>query len=137
MDLKTKGNKVEIATFNIWGKGNIIGHKTEEVDSKKMVNFIWCKVCNRYKNDIMSRLKGKSKILALAFITGTNVVMKYQVRIALIRPSRVYRLLHRLFKNVITLKLIFKNSKKNKVIQRLFLFSLEKHAFFFFSFYSK
>ena len=76
---KTKGNKVELTTFNNWGKASIIGYKTEEENGKIMVNYIWCKVCARYKNQLLARLKGQVKKNVLAFIDGTNVVTKYQV----------------------------------------------------------
>ena len=29
-----KGNKVGLTTFNNWGKGNVIGFKTEVIDGK-------------------------------------------------------------------------------------------------------
>ena len=35
-----KGNKVELTTFNNWGKASIIGYKTEEENGKTMVNYI-------------------------------------------------------------------------------------------------
>lgn len=77
---RTKGNKVELKTFESWGKSDILGWKTEEKDGKVLVNYVWCKVCARYKTEITSRLKGNAKTAALAFINGTNVVTKYQVR---------------------------------------------------------
>ena len=49
MPSSKKGNKVELATFFNWGKDAIIGCKIEMIGEKKMVNFIWCKVCERYK----------------------------------------------------------------------------------------
>ena len=78
----SKGNKVELQTFIGWGKGTIIGHKTEVTpDGKCYVNFIWCKVCAHYKERLLSSLKGSTKTAALSFINGTNVVTKYQVYI--------------------------------------------------------
>ena len=38
----SKGNRVELQTFMNYGKSDVIGYKTEESDSKKYVNFIWC-----------------------------------------------------------------------------------------------
>ena len=32
-----KGNKVGLTTFNNWGKGNVIGFKTEVIDGKVKV----------------------------------------------------------------------------------------------------
>lgn len=75
MSFKTKGNMVELTTFNNWGKASIIG-----CNGKTMVNFVWCKVCERYKTQITARLKGSAKTSALAFINGTNVVTKHQVK---------------------------------------------------------
>lgn len=79
-----KGNKVELTTFKSWGKENIIGFKTVKENARCMVNFIWCKVCERYKTEITIRLKGTARKSALAFIQGTNVVAKYQVTIIII-----------------------------------------------------
>ena len=52
-----KGNKVELSTFENWGKKNVIGYKTEETSSGKIyVNFIWCKVCAKHKSRVLSSL---------------------------------------------------------------------------------
>ena len=37
---KSKGNAVTLATFLKWQKQDVIGHKIEEIDGKKMVNFV-------------------------------------------------------------------------------------------------
>ena len=57
---KSKGNAVTLATFLKCQKQDVIGHEIEEIDGKKMVNFVWCKVC--------------AKTSALSFINGTNFV---------------------------------------------------------------
>ncbi len=77
----SKGNRVELRTFLNYGKSEIIGYKTEDSEGRKYVNFIWCKVCARNKDGILSHptLRGNTKTSALAFINGTNVVTKHQV----------------------------------------------------------
>lgn len=82
MNTTRKGCSVELRTFMSYGKSEVIGHKVEEKDGKKFVNMIWCKVCARNKEGIVSHpsLHGDSKVSLLAFINGTIVVTKYQVR---------------------------------------------------------
>ena len=59
---KSKGNNVNLSTFLSWKKW-VIGYKTEEIEGKKVVNFVWCKVCAHYKYTILSRLKDSIFIL--------------------------------------------------------------------------
>ena len=67
------GNMVELSTFISWEKSSSIGHKTiTKPNGKTMVNFVWCKVCARYDNQIVHRVKGSAKSSVLAFIKGTN-----------------------------------------------------------------
>ena len=75
-ETNSKGNNVNLSTFLSWKNEGVIGYKTEELEGKKVVNFVWCKVCARYKEMILSRLKGSMKTSALAFIDGTNFVTK-------------------------------------------------------------
>ena len=72
-------NNVNLSTFLSWKKEGVIGYKTEKLEGKKVVNFVWCKICARYKETILSRLKGSVKVSALAFIDGTNFVTKHSV----------------------------------------------------------
>ena len=74
-----KGNKVELKTFLNWGKEQIIGYKTIKEADKVMVNFVWCKICARYKTEILGRLRGKAKTVAASFLDGTNNVTKFSV----------------------------------------------------------
>ena len=76
-----KKYQVELKTFLGYGKDAIIGHKSVEEGGRKYVNFIWCKVCARNKDAILSdpSMKGSIKTAAKALIDGTNVVTKYQV----------------------------------------------------------
>ena len=79
--MEVKGNSIELSTFLKYGLTDVIGHKTLEKEGKTMVNFIWCKVCANFQNQITnsSSVKGSAKT-ALAFINGTNFVKKHQVR---------------------------------------------------------
>ena len=58
----TKGEKRELRTFLSWEKESVIGYKTEEIDGKTMVNFIWCKLCVCHKSSLSKNLKGQAKI---------------------------------------------------------------------------
>ena len=63
-----KGHRVDVLTFRGWGKENIIGCKKEEENGRTYVNFVWCKVCARHKNQILSAVKGSARKAKLAFI---------------------------------------------------------------------
>ena len=71
-----KGVTKELSTFLSWNKENIIGYNVEVINSKSLVNKIWCKLCAKYKQQI---LKGAMIASLKAFTEGTNVVTKYQV----------------------------------------------------------
>ena len=53
--------------------------KSKKSMGKKMVNFVWCKVCAQYKEPILSKVKGSAKTSALSFINGTNFVTRHSV----------------------------------------------------------
>ena len=76
-----KGRTVELSTFLSYKKSNVIGYKTIVIREKTLVNFIWCKLCATFKDQLLSSasLKGSARTAALAFINGTNVVAKSQV----------------------------------------------------------
>ena len=76
-----KGNKVKLSMFNSWGKGSVLGYKTEESNSISYVNFIWCKVCARNSNSLLNhhKCKGEVKNSIKTFINGTNGVTKHAV----------------------------------------------------------
>ena len=39
--------------FISWGKENVLGHETiEDENIKQLVNFMWCKICRKYKHAI-------------------------------------------------------------------------------------
>ena len=63
------------------GKSEIIGRKIEILDSKEYVAKIWCKLCSKYRDQIISHrtIKGAAVFAVRAFADGTEVVTKYQV----------------------------------------------------------
>ena len=79
--MEPKGNSIELSTFIKYGLTKVIGHKTVETGGKTLVNYIWCKVCTKFKTQIKSssNVKGSTKTSALAFINGTSSVTKHQV----------------------------------------------------------
>ena len=78
-----KGNSLLLSTFLSYKLTDIIGHKTINKDGKVLVNFVWCKLCAKHKNQLQnSSVKGSAKTSALAFIDGTSSVTKHQVRIS-------------------------------------------------------
>ena len=81
-----------------WGKQCVFGHETIENENKKrLVNFIWCKVCRKHEQSIRrhSDLKGQGLESALAMACGTNVITKYQVNVNFI-DLIVVLLLHKI-----------------------------------------
>ena len=68
-----KGRTVELSTFLSYKKSNVIGYKTIVIREKTLVNFIWCKLCATFKDQLLSSasLKGSARTAALAFINGT------------------------------------------------------------------
>ena len=76
-----KGNKIELSTFEKYGKSEIIGYKRVEASGNTLVNFIWCKLCVKHKDSTLAErtLRGSVKASSKAFIEGTDVVSKCQV----------------------------------------------------------
>ena len=70
---------MELPTFLLWGKQNVIGYKTQIKNSKTYATFIWCKCCAQNKNAISSHLRRSTQISALAFIEDTGVITIHQV----------------------------------------------------------
>ena len=60
------------------GKGDIIGHKVETISSNEYVTKIWCKLCAKYKDQVVKHptIKGAA---VKAFTEGTESVTKFQV----------------------------------------------------------
>ena len=78
--MEPKGNSIELSTFLKHGLTEVIIHKTMETGGKTLVNYVWCKVCAKFRTQIESSLnvEGGAKT-ALVFINGTNSVTKQQV----------------------------------------------------------
>ncbi len=76
-----KGISKELSTFIKWGKESVIGRQVEEHDGKKYVTKIWCKLCARYRDQIVNlpACKGASAVSVKAFAEGTEHVTKHQV----------------------------------------------------------
>ena len=74
-------NRVTLATYLKWGKDNVLGKKIIEEDGTKFAVKIWCKVCAKYKSEILRELKGSAKTAALAFLDGTENVKSSNVNI--------------------------------------------------------
>lgn len=57
-----KGSKVDLLTFKKWGKDNVIGYKVEKVNGRELVNFVWCKVCARNKDALLTHPNCKGTV---------------------------------------------------------------------------
>ena len=82
---KSKGVTKELSTFLKWGKDDIIGYTVEALDKKQYVTKIWCKLCAKYRDQIIRHpsCKGAAAISVKAFADGTPIVTKFQVTISL------------------------------------------------------
>ena len=78
---RSKRTIKELQTVLKWGESEVIGHKTEILDSKKFVTKIWCKLCSKYRDQIVSHptIKGVAVSALGSFADGTEIVTKYQV----------------------------------------------------------
>ena len=74
-------NRVTLATYLKWRKDNMLGKNVIEEDGTQFVVKIWCKVCAKYKSEILRELKGSAKTAALAFLDGTENVKSSNVNI--------------------------------------------------------
>ena len=74
-------NRVTLATYLKWRKDNMLGKNVIEEDGTQFVVKIWCKVCTKYKSEILRELKGSAKTAALAFLDGTENVKSSNVNI--------------------------------------------------------
>ena len=78
-----KGRTIEEFTFIKYKFEGIqhIGHKSVEVEGKHFVNFVWCKLCAKHKNVILSNpsIKRNAKKSVLTDVNGTNVVNKFNL----------------------------------------------------------
>lgn len=71
-----KGSTVEFRTFEKYDNVAVLGSKIEEIGGKKMVTFVWCKLCAKHKASILLNplCKGSAKTAVEAYINGTNFV---------------------------------------------------------------
>ena len=74
-------NRVTLATYLKWRKDNMLGKNVIEEDGTQFVVKIWCKVCAKYKSEILRELKGSAKTAAPAFLDGTENVKSSNVNI--------------------------------------------------------
>ena len=74
-----KGISKELSTFLLWGKGNIIGYKTECYVGWYQVVEVWCKICAKHKHQLLTDLKGVAVNSAKAFTEGVINIAKLQV----------------------------------------------------------
>ena len=74
-------NRVTLATYLKWRKDNMLGKNVIEEDGTQFIVKIWCKVCAKYKSEILRELKGSAKTAALAFLDGTENVKSSNVNI--------------------------------------------------------
>ena len=74
-------SRVTVATYLKWGKDNVLGKKIIEEDGTQFVVKIWCKVCAKYKSEILRASKGSAKKAVLAFLDGMENVKSSNVNI--------------------------------------------------------
>ena len=74
-------NIVTLATYSKWGKDNVLSKKIIEEDGTKIVVKIWCRVCAKYKSEILRKLNGSAKTAALAFFDRRENVKSSNVNI--------------------------------------------------------
>ena len=67
------------------GKDEVIGYTDETFDNKEYVMKIWCKLCAKYRDQIIRypSYKGAAVSSEKAFADGTPIVAKFQVKISL------------------------------------------------------
>ena len=71
-------NHIYISTLFVY---NVLGKKIIEDDGTKFVVKIWCKVCAKYKSEILRELNGSAKTAAIALLDGTENVKNSTVTI--------------------------------------------------------
>ena len=77
-NVKLKGSMVELKTFEKYKNKDMLWNKVEEIDLKKMVTFVWCKLNAKHKAVILANplYKGSAKTAVEAYIKGTYFVKK-------------------------------------------------------------
>ena len=82
MDSESKGTFVELRTFETYENRHVLGKKVEEIGKRKMVTLVWCKICAKHKESILSNplCKGSARAAVESYIKGTNVVKKSNIQ---------------------------------------------------------
>ncbi len=78
MSSNNKGSMAEVKTFEKYKIKDLLGMKIEEKDGKRMMTFIWCKLCGKHKDVILSNplCKGCAKVAIETCFKGTNFLKK-------------------------------------------------------------
>ena len=73
--------KVELLTFNSWGKENIIGYKMAEIKNRLYVVEVWCVLCRKHEQaiKISPACRGLARKAMLWYVHGTSYVLKCNV----------------------------------------------------------
>ena len=50
--MEPKGNSMELSSFLKYGLNKLIGHKSVETGGKTLANYVWCKVCAKFKTQM-------------------------------------------------------------------------------------
>ena len=76
-----KGNSVQLSTFAKWTLGNDIGFTTEIISGRNMVTRVWCKLCAKYLEKIITdrRIRGRAIHEVQVYARGTPSVTKHNV----------------------------------------------------------
>ena len=84
MENEKQTKTVSLSTFLSYKVEDTIGFKTISKDHKEIVNFMWCKICTKYKDQLKnsSLVKGSAKKSLLAFMEGTRNISHHQVNIS-------------------------------------------------------
>ena len=76
---ENKENCIEYSAFFSWRLTNIIGCKKIDEKGKTYAVKVWCKACVEHKSSSNVQFRGSAKTSMLAFIDGTNSIMRNQV----------------------------------------------------------
>ena len=82
MDSESEGTLVELRTFETYENRHVLGKKVKEIGKRKMVTFVWCKICAKHKESILSNplCKGSPRAAVESYIKGTNLMKKSNIQ---------------------------------------------------------
>ena len=71
---QNKAIRKELCTVLSWGKEEVIDYKTEETEGEKYLVQIWCKLCAKYKAQLLvhPQIRGAAKKSIKAFTEGNK-----------------------------------------------------------------